>query len=73
MLLLKLNCDGMSCRGMTRRGCLQDDEGGAELFRVELLLDFLDSELWDLDFGLSAAMAAITSIATGQNHSCSSG
>ena len=49
------------------------DWAGAELFLVELLLDFRDNELWDLDLGLSAAMAAITSMATGQNHSCSFG
>lgn len=57
---------------MTDNSCgLQETEetGGAELFLVELLLDFLESEDWDLDLGLSAAMAAITSMATGQNHS----
>ena len=43
--------------------------GGAEDFLVELLLDFRDSELWERDLGLSAAMAAMTSMATGQNHS----
>ena len=59
---------------MTDISCsLQETEetGGAELFLVELLLDFLESEDWDLDLGLSAAMAAITSMATGQNHSWS--
>ena len=49
------------------------DWAGAELFLVELLLDFRDNELWGLDLGLSAAMAAIPSMATGQNHSCSFG
>ena len=60
--------------GVNRHSCgLQETEetGGAELFLVELLLDFLESEDWDLDLGLSAAMAAITSMATGQNHSWS--
>ena len=47
--------------------------GGAELFLVELLLDFRERELWDLDLGLSAAMTAMTSMATGQNHSWSLG
>ena len=40
---------------------------------VELLLLLRDSEDWERDLGRSAAMAAITSMATGQNHSCSSG
>ena len=53
--------------------CMLADTGGAEDFLVELLLDFRDKELWDLDLGLSAAMAAMTSMATGQNHSCSLG
>ena len=71
-------CPELSCRWslttVNRHSCgLQETEetGGAELFLVELLLDFLESEDWDLDLGLSAAMAAITSMATGQNHSWS--
>lgn len=36
----------------------------------ELELDFRDRELWLRDFGRSAAMAAISEMATGQNHSC---
>ena len=40
---------------------------------VELLLLLRESEDWERDLGRSAAMAAITSMATGQNHSCSSG
>jgi len=44
------------------------DWAGAELF-LELLLDLRLRELWDRDVGRSAAIAAIVSIATGQNHS----
>ena len=60
-----------SCRWSLTSCSLQEtpETGGAELFLVELLLDFLDREDWDLDLGRSAAMAAITSTATGQNHS----
>ena len=75
---LLMRCQELSCRWslrtVNRHSCgLQETEetGGAELFLVELLLDFLESEDWDLDLGLSAAMAAITSMATGQNHSWS--
>ena len=42
--------------------------GGAELLR-ELELDLRDSELWLRDFGRSAAIAANSEMATGQNHS----
>ena len=44
------------------------DIGGAELLR-ELELDLRDSELWLRDLGRSAAMAANSEMATGQNHS----
>ena len=58
-----------ACRELISLVILQGlDWAGAELF-LELLLDLRLKELWDRDVGRSAAIAAIVSIATGQNHS----
>jgi hypothetical protein len=42
---------------------------GAELFLELVELDFRDKDDWLRDLGLSDAIAAISEMATGQNHS----